>query len=95
MELALEAGAEDISGDEESFEITTVPNDFDAVKEAIEASPLEVLSAEISMVPDNYIEVEGETAKKLLKLLEDLEDHDDVQNLYGNFDIDESLFEEE
>jgi len=95
MEMALEAGAEDIYGDEESYEITTAPNDFEAVKETVEASPLEIISAEISMVPDNYIEVEGETAKKLLKLLEDLEDHDDVQNLYGNFDVDESLFEEE
>lgn len=95
MELALEAGAEDISGENDAFEITTAPNDFETVRAAIEESPVEILSAETSMVPSNYIYVDGENAKKLLKLLEDIEDHDDVQNLYGNFDIDDSILEDE
>lgn len=95
MELVLEAGAEDMTGDSEEFEITTATNDFEAVKEAIQASPVEIISAEISMVPDNYIRVEGDAARKLMNLLEDIEDHDDVQNMYGNFDIEESLLAEE
>ena len=95
MELALEADAEDVSQEDSNFMITTASRDFETVKQAIEESPLEIISAEISMVPDNYVRVEGENAKKLLKLLEDLEEHDDVQNLYGNFDVEESLLEEE
>ena len=95
MELALDAGAEDMTGDGDEFEITTEPSDFDSVKEALEAGPVEILNAEMSMVPDNFIKVEGEVGKKLMRLLEDIEDHDDVQNMYGNFDIDDSLYEEE
>ncbi len=95
MEIALEAGAEDLRIDEHSFDIITHPNDFDGVRQSIEESPLDIVEAEIAMVPNNYVEVEGENAKKLLKLLEDLEDHDDVQNIWGNFDVDDALLEEE
>jgi len=95
MEIALDAGAEDLRSDEDSFDIITEPNDFERVRTAVEKSPLGIESAEISMVPTAYIPVEGENAKKLMKLLEDLEEHDDVQNIYGNFDIDEASIEEE
>jgi len=95
MEIALDAGAEDLRSDEDSFDIITEPNDFERVRTAVEKSPLGIESAEISMVPTAYIPVEGENAKKLMKLLEDLEEHDDVQNIYGNFDIDEASIEDE
>ncbi len=95
MEIALETGAEDIKEDEANFDIITTPNEFEEVKSAVEAGPVEILSAEIAMVPSNYVEVSGEDGKKLLKLLDDLENHDDVQNIYGNFDLDPALLQEE
>ena len=95
MEIALEAGADDIREEDSNYEIITEPGDFETVREAIEASDLEIISAEISKVPTNYIKVEGEKAAKLLKLLEMLEEHDDVQNIYGNFDIEDSVLEAE
>ena len=91
MELALDAGAEDIGEEDNTYEIITEPNDFESVREQFEASQMKILSAEISMIPSNYVKVEGENARKLLRLLEDIEDHDDVQNIYGNFDIDDSI----
>ena len=94
MELALDAGAEDIREEDNSFEIITEPNDFETVRERIEAGKVKILSAEISMIPSNYIKVEGDNAKKLLRLLEGIEDLDDIQNIYGNFDIDDSIFAE-
>jgi len=95
MEIALEAGAEDLRADEDSFDIITEPNEFETVRAAVEKSPLGIESAEISMLPSVYVKVEGDNARKLMKLLEDLEEHDDVQNLYGNFDIDEAALQEE
>ena len=95
MEIALEAGAEDLRTDEDSFDIITEPNDFETVRAAVEKSPLGIESAEISMLPSVYVKVEGDNARRLAKLLEDLEEHDDVQNVYGNFDIDEAALEEE
>ena len=85
----------DIKEDDANFDIITEPNDFDEVKETIETTPVEILSAEITMVPGNYVNVEANDVKKLLRLLDDLENHDDVQNIHGNFDIDESLLVEE
>lgn len=95
MELVLEAGAEDLRSDEDTYEVITAPNDFEPVRAALEKSPLGIESAEIAMVPAAHIKVEGDAAKKLMKLLEDLEEHDDVQNIWGNFDIDEASIEEE
>lgn len=90
FELALEAGAEDMKDDGDVFEIYTTPENFEAVNEALQKAGIETQSAEISMIPQNYIKLEGDDAKKMLKLYEALDDHDDVQNLYANFDIDES-----
>lgn len=90
FEIALEAGAEDMKEDGDIFEIYTAPENFEAVHEALKTSGIETQSAEISMIPQNYIKLEGDDAKKMLKLYEALDDHDDVQNLYANFDIDES-----
>lgn len=89
MLTALEAGAEDVEADEEFYTIQTQPENFEAVREALLAAGLTVDSAEISMLPTNVIEVEGDVAKRLLQMLEALEDHDDVQDVYANFDISE------
>lgn len=95
MELALDAGAEDMRGEEDSYEIITEPNDFETVRTALEESPLEIVSAEISMLPSIYVRVEGDAAAKLFRLLDDLEEHDDIQDIWGNFDIDDDAMEEE
>ncbi|MBI4654753.1 MAG: YebC/PmpR family DNA-binding transcriptional regulator [Nitrospirae bacterium] len=89
MSLTLDAGAEDIKNDpaEENYEVITAPEDMKAVKEAIEKADIKVNLAEITMLPKNYIRLESYDADKMLKLMEALEDHDDVQNVYANFDI--------
>jgi YebC/PmpR family DNA-binding regulatory protein len=93
LELALEAGADDLQNEGDVFEIYTSPDAFTNVHEALQKAGIEMQSAEISMIPQNYIKLEGEDAKKMLKLYETLDDHDDVQNIYANFDIDESEME--
>jgi YebC/PmpR family DNA-binding regulatory protein len=94
MELALEAGAEDVVNEDGSFQIYTAPEDFNAVVEQLEKSKVKMSEASILMVPKNTIEVtEEKTASNLLKLLESLEDHDDVQKVHANFDISEELME--
>jgi len=87
MELALEAGAEDVSGDGESWEVITSPEDFNTVLDAIKAAGIEPLSAEIVMRPTNSVTVTGATAQAVLRLVEALEDHDDVASVAANFDI--------
>ncbi len=89
MDAALEAGAEDIQDQGENFEITTDPSAFEAVVNALKAKKIPTLQAAISMVPQNYVQLSGDPAEKMLKLMESLEDHDDVQNVYANFDIPE------
>jgi YebC/PmpR family DNA-binding regulatory protein len=87
MELALEAGAEDVSGDGESWEVVTSPEDFNTVLDAIKAAGIEPPSAEIVMRPTNSVTVTGPTAQAVLRLVEALEDHDDVASVAANFDI--------
>lgn len=91
MTLALDAGAEDMQAEDDNFVITTLPNDFEKVKKTLEDSgvPLEV--AEITMVPQTYVKLEGKEAQQMLNLVEALEDNDDVQNVYANFDIPEEI----
>ncbi len=93
FEIALEAGAEDMQDDGDSFEILTAPENFDNVNEAVKMADIEPQAAEVSMIPQNYIHLEGADAAQMLKLFEAIEDHDDVQNVYANFDIDESEME--
>jgi len=94
MDLALEAGAEDVVEEESEFHVTTAPEDFDEVREALEKDGVKFLEASISMIPKNTVDVtEEKPAKSLLKLLENLEDHDDVQKVHANFDIDDGLME--
>lgn len=90
LELAIEAGADDMKTEEDVYEIYTSPENFDAVEEAIKKAGITPRMAEISMVPKTYVRLEGEDAKKMIKLYEVIEDHDDVQKVYTNFDIDES-----
>jgi len=87
MELALEAGAEDVSDDELSWEVVASPEDFNSVLDAVKAAGLEPLSAELVMRPTNSVQVTGQAAQQVLRLMEALEDHDDVATVAANFDI--------
>ena len=87
LELALDAGADDVSSDSDSFQVTTPPDKLHAVREAIEKAGIAIVNGELTMVPENTVAVSGHTAEQVLKLLEALEDHDDVQNVSANFDI--------
>jgi YebC/PmpR family DNA-binding regulatory protein len=90
MTLAIDAGADDFQSDESLYEIYTSQEAFEDVHNAIKAKNIETVTAEISMIPQNYIKVEGKTAQQVVKLMEALDEHDDVQHVYGNFDIEES-----
>jgi YebC/PmpR family DNA-binding regulatory protein len=90
FEIAVGAGADDMQDEGDVFEILTAPENFDAVNDAIKASGIEPQAAEVSMIPQNYIKLEGTEAATMLKLYDALEDNDDVQKVYANFDIDES-----
>ena len=87
MELALEAGAEDIEDEGEAWRIVTDPSDFIAVKDALEGAGIEPDSAALSMIASNTVECLGKDAQKVLNLIEAFEDHDDVQKVHANFDI--------
>lgn len=87
MEAALEAGAEDFSAEDGAYEITTAPEDFSAVREALEGQGYEFLSAEIDMVPQTMTSLSEEQKKQFEKMLDMLEDNDDVQNVYHNAEL--------
>ena len=94
LEIALEAGAEDLADAESTWEIRTDPTSLVGVRDAIGAAGVPMLSAELTMLPQTTVPVEGGQAKQVLALLEALEDLDDVQNVYANFDISESVLAE-
>ncbi len=88
MEVAIEAGAEDVTDDGDRWTVTTVPADLNAVRDALVSADMKVESAELAMVPSVTVPVTGEgPARQVLRLLEGLDDHDDVQNVWSNFDI--------
>ena len=89
MMQALEAGAEDVSVDEDSFEILTHPHEFEQVKTTLESQGLQFAEASVSWIPQNTIQVEGENAEKLLKMMDAFDDLDDVQDVYSNYEMDE------
>ena len=91
MILALEAGAEDFKAEDDSFEIIAAPEDFDQVQEVFEKNNIQTSIAQITMIPETTVELSGSDAVKMLKLMEVLEDHDDVQEVYANFDIPDEL----
>ncbi|MEK7830796.1 MAG: YebC/PmpR family DNA-binding transcriptional regulator, partial [Acidobacteriota bacterium] len=93
LEIALEAGAEDMTSDGETHQILTAPEDFHAVLDTIKAKGIEPMSAELAMIPQNTIKLEGGDAAKMLKLYEALDDHEDTQSVYANFEIDDADME--
>ncbi len=94
MEIALSAGVDDMRDDGDNFEIFSPPESFDAVKSALEEAKISLAASEISMAPQNYVKLEGKSAQTMLKLMEALEEHEDVQNVWANFDIDEAEMQE-
>ncbi len=93
MELALDAGAEDIIEETDSFDIITSPEDYDAVKDAIDAAQIKYELAEITMIPQNMTKVDGKEAEQMIKFMEALDDSDDVQKFYSNADIPDEVFD--
>ncbi|MBX7054286.1 MAG: YebC/PmpR family DNA-binding transcriptional regulator [Pyrinomonadaceae bacterium] len=93
FDIVIEAGADDMQDEGDVFEIFTSPDAFDAVSDALKTAGVETQAAEISMIPQNYIALTGDDARKMMKLYDALDDNDDVQKVYANFDIDESEME--
>ena len=93
FEIAIEAGADDMQDEGDIYEIFTTPDNFETVHEAIKSTGIEPQVAEISMIPQNYIALTGGDAATMMKLYEAIDDNDDVQKVYANFDIDESEME--
>jgi YebC/PmpR family DNA-binding regulatory protein len=93
MEVALTGGAEDISEDGEQWQITTEPTDFMAVREALEEAGIGYVSADLTMVPKTTVQPSEKEARQILRLIDALEENDDVQDVYSNFDISEELLE--
>ena len=89
MELAMENGAQDIVAEEDTFEIEVEPADFEVVRKAVEDKGWKIELAEITMVPQNTVKLEGKKAEQMLKMMDALDDHDDLENVYANFDISE------
>lgn len=87
MEIALDAGAEDIKNEEDLWDVLTDSDSFEEVKKTLLSKGLKVTNAELTMVPENTIRLTGANAERMLRLVEAIEDHDDVQNVYSNFDI--------
>ncbi len=93
LEIAMEAGAEDVIVQKDTYEIVTSPKEFEAVKKAFQEKGMPIADSMLTMIPQNHVPVEGKEAQKLLRLIEALEDQDDVQNVYANFDIPEETLE--
>ncbi len=93
FDIAVEAGAEDVKIDESNFVILTAPEDLFNVVKALEERGIEIATKELGMIPDTYVKLEGKQAEQMLKLMEELEDHDDVQHVWANFDISEEEIE--
>jgi YebC/PmpR family DNA-binding regulatory protein len=91
LNIILDAGADDLKVEDDIYEINTTPESFENVKKALEAKSVKIESAELQMIPENFVKVEGKEAEQVLKLVESLEDHEDVQNVFPNFDIDEKI----
>jgi YebC/PmpR family DNA-binding regulatory protein len=94
MGIVLEAGAEDLRDDGENWEVVTDPASFESVVEAVKKAGIRPISAEVAMIPQTYIKLEGQHAHQMIRLVEALEEHDDVQHVHSNFDIDQKVLEE-
>ncbi|HOK80689.1 MAG TPA: YebC/PmpR family DNA-binding transcriptional regulator [bacterium] len=93
LSLVLDAGAEDLKLDNDVFEIVCAPDKLESVKKTLEENKIPVESASVTLIPKNTVRVEGKEAEQLLKLLDELEEHDDVQHVHSNFDIPDELIE--
>ena len=93
MNIVLDAGADDLRDDGDQWEVISPPEAHEAVLEALEKAGIPTESAEVAMLPKNLVKLEGKNAGAMLRLSEALEEHDDVQNVYSNFDIDEKELE--
>lgn len=89
MDIVLEAGAEDLRDDGSAWDVVTPPDEFEKVRDALTSNGITPASAELAMVPQNYVKLTGNAAAQMVRLIEALEEHDDVQHVYSNFDIDE------
>lgn len=89
LDVTLDAGAEDLREDGSNYEIFTSPENYEAVVNALKEHNIELAASNLGYIPQNYVKLEGKQAQQLLRLMEELEDHDDVQNVWANFDIDE------
>jgi transcriptional/translational regulatory protein YebC/TACO1 len=94
MSIVLDAGAEDLVDDGDNWEVLSETSAYEAVLEAVKKAGIEPASSSVTMIPQNYIKLEGPAANTMIRLLEALEEHDDVQNVHANFDIDQKLLEE-
>jgi YebC/PmpR family DNA-binding regulatory protein len=93
LSAALDAGADDMNDDETGWEIVCAPENFETVRDAVKALGVEPASAAVAMVPQNYVKLVGKEAQQMLKLMEAIEDHDDVQHVWANFDVEEKEIE--
>jgi len=93
LEIIVEAGAQDMEVGTDYYEITTPFTEFEKVRKALESKSIPIETAEITMVPQTTVKLEGKHAEQMLRLMEAIEDHDDVQNVYANFDIEEEIME--
>ena len=89
LDIALSSGAEDLQDDGSNWEIFTTPEKYDGVVEALKQNNIEIDTSSLGYIPQNYVKLEGKPAQQLLRLMEELEDHDDVQHVWANFDIPE------
>jgi len=94
MDVVLDAGAEDMRHDDNNYEITTSVQDFEKVKQALQNKGVKCHIAELTMIPSSTVKLTGNDAKQLLSLIDALEEHDDVQQVYANFDIPDEILEE-
>ena len=93
LSAVLDAGADDMNDDDSAWEIISAPENFEAVRDAVKALGVEPASAAVAMIPQNYIKLTGKDAAAMMRLMEALDDHDDVQNVWANFDIEEKEIE--
>ena len=93
LELVIESGADDMKKEDDMFEIVTQPDSYEGVKGVLNENNIEIDSAELTMHPKNTVKVAGKDAEQLLKIMDALEEHDDVENIYSNFDIDDEILQ--
>lgn len=94
MEIALDAGATDMESQEDAFEISTEPNDLEKVREAVEKGSFQIIEASVQRIPQNTVKLDRKQAESMMKLYDALDEHDDVQRVSANFDIDDQTLEE-